>query len=67
MAEYRRFFAEESCRDGQEIYISDILGETGKILRREELNKVNDYVYQKVAELRAQIEEKKKKRKGDNK
>ena len=52
---------------GQEIYISDILGETGKILRRDEINKVNDYVYQKVAELRAQIENKKKKRKGEGK
>ena len=52
---------------GQEIYISDILGETGKILRREEIDKVNEYVYNKVAELRAEIESKKKKRKGDNK
>lgn len=52
---------------GQEIYISEILGETGKILRREEIDKVNEYVYNKVAELRAEIESKKKKRKGDNK
>ena len=53
---------------GQEIYISDILGETGKILRRDEINKVNDYVFQKVSELRSQIEDKKKKkRKGENK
>ena len=47
---------------GQEIYISDIVGETGKILRREEIDKVNEYVYNKVAELRQQIEEKKKKK-----
>ena len=49
---------------GQEIYISDVLGEAGKILRREEIDKVNEYVYQKVVNLRAQIEDKKKKRKG---
>ena len=52
---------------GQEIYISDILGETGEILSKEEVKKVNEHVYQKVVELRAQIEEKKKNRKGKNK
>ncbi|MBR2336613.1 MAG: 1-acyl-sn-glycerol-3-phosphate acyltransferase [Clostridia bacterium] len=46
---------------GQEIRISDILGETGKILSKVELERVNGAVYQKIAELRAELEKKKKK------
>ena len=49
---------------GEEIYISDFIDPSKKMPSKAELEAVNDYVFQKVAQLRQEIENKKKKKHG---
>ena len=49
---------------GEEIHVSDFIDPNKKTPNKAELEAVNDYVFQKVAQLRQELENKKKKKRG---
>lgn len=60
------FFKRASVIVGEEINVSDFIDPNKRAPSKAEVLAVNDYVYQKVVELRAELEErKKKKRRGE--
>ena len=61
------FFKRASVIIGNPIYVSDYVASTGPLPTKEELNKVNETVFNKVLELRLQLEELKNSRKSKRK
>ena len=51
------FFKRAHVIVGKEIYVSDYITSTGPMPSKEELNKVNEIIYNKVLDLRGQLEE----------
>ena len=51
------FFKRASVIVGKEIHVSDYITSTGRMPTKDELNKVNEIVYNKVLELRQKLEE----------